>query len=160
MSQTTFTPSESLREYTFHRFFDAPRSAVFQAWVNPYQLAQWWGPEGFTNSVCTLDVRPGGAIRIDMRSPEGVIYPMGGTYREIETPARLVFVSAVRDQNGRSLFEVLNTATFIEAEGETAFNIEVRVFNVAPGAAQHLTGMNEGWNQSLNRLASFLSSFN
>jgi DNA-binding transcriptional ArsR family regulator len=44
------------------------------------------GPTGFTNPRCELDVRPGGAIRIDMRAPDGTVYPMSGVYQEIVEP--------------------------------------------------------------------------
>lgn len=56
------------REITITRMFDAPRAVVFRAWTDAGQLAQWWGPKGFTNPVCEIDVRVGGAIRIHMRS--------------------------------------------------------------------------------------------
>lgn len=159
MPETQNNPIEAGRQFAFHRFFDAPRHLVFQAWVNPYQLAQWWGPEGFTNPVCELDVRPGGAIRIDMRGPDNVVYPMGGSYREITEPEHLVFTSAALDETGRPIFEVLNTASFSEADGETAFNLEARIGSTTPRADQCLSGMSEGWNQSLDRLAAFLRSF-
>ena len=45
----------------FTREFDAPREVVFRAWTDPVRLAQWWGPHGFSNPVCELDPRPGGA---------------------------------------------------------------------------------------------------
>src|SRR5260370_38194760 len=70
--------------------FDAPRAAVFRAWSDAGQLAQWWGPKGFTNPVCEIDVRVGGAIRIHMRSPDGNIYPMKGEFPEIGPPGRLL----------------------------------------------------------------------
>ena len=78
------------REITITRMFDAPRAVVFRAWTDAGQLAQWWGPKGFTNPVCEIDVRVGGAIRIHMRSPDGNIYPMKGEFREIVPPERLV----------------------------------------------------------------------
>jgi uncharacterized protein YndB with AHSA1/START domain len=97
------------------RMFDAARELVFKAWTDPKQMAQWWGPKGFTNPVCELDVRPGGAILIHMRGPDGVIYPMYGTFHEIVEPERLVMTtSAVPDEAGSDQLEVLNTITFAE----------------------------------------------
>jgi uncharacterized protein YndB with AHSA1/START domain len=49
------------RAFVITRVFDAPRALVFKAWTDPKHVAQWWGPPGFTNPVCELDVRPGGA---------------------------------------------------------------------------------------------------
>ena len=59
------------RELVITRIFDAPQKAVFAAWTDPERLKHWWGPKDFTNPVCELDVRPGGAIRIHMRGPDG-----------------------------------------------------------------------------------------
>src|SRR5580700_11269312 len=58
------------------RIFDAPREVVFRAWTDPERMKRWWGPKNFTNPVCEVDARPGGTIRIHMRAPDGVIYPM------------------------------------------------------------------------------------
>jgi uncharacterized protein YndB with AHSA1/START domain len=67
-------PDHADQELIITRVFDAPRKLVFKAWTDPKHVAQWWGPNGFTNPVCELDVRPGGAIRIDMHGPDGTIY--------------------------------------------------------------------------------------
>ena len=81
------------KEVTITRLFDAPRALVFKAWTDPKQLAQWWGPHGFTTPVCEVDVRPGGALLIHMRGPDGVVYPNKGVFHEIVEPDRLVFTS-------------------------------------------------------------------
>src|SRR2546428_7179157 len=107
------------RELAFTRTFAAPREIVFKMWTDPKHMAQWWGPHGFTNPVCELDVRPGGAIRIEMRDSEGTVYPMTGTFREIVRPERLVFTAEALDQNGTPVLEVLNTVTFEEKTGTT-----------------------------------------
>ena len=75
------SPSGVGQELTLVRVYAAPREKVFKAWVDCELAAKWWGPRGFTNPVCELDPRPGGAIRIDMRGPDGTVYPMGGTFR-------------------------------------------------------------------------------
>ena len=54
------------------RIFDAPRDLLFKAWTERDRLQRWWGPGGFTNPVCEIDPRPGGAIRIHMRSPKAI----------------------------------------------------------------------------------------
>jgi uncharacterized protein YndB with AHSA1/START domain len=68
MTATAATKPLSKRDLTISRVFDAPRGRVFKAWIDANHMAQWWGPQGFTNPVCELDVRPGGAIRIHMRT--------------------------------------------------------------------------------------------
>ncbi len=74
------------------RIFDAPREmGVSGVRTEPARQQRWWGPKNFTNPVCEIDVRPGGAIRIDMRAPDGITYPMSGVFQEIDRPRRMVF---------------------------------------------------------------------
>jgi uncharacterized protein YndB with AHSA1/START domain len=140
------------------RLIKAPRDRVYAAWTDPAQLAQWWGPDGFTNPVCELDVRPGGAIRIEMRGPDGTIYPMTGTFQEITKPERLIFTAEALDQNGAVALEVLNTVTFEEKNGKTTLTLQARVTKVMGEGASYLEGMEAGWTQSLERLAIHLRS--
>jgi uncharacterized protein YndB with AHSA1/START domain len=142
------------------RTFAAPPDLVFKMWTDPKHMSQWWGPHGFTNPVCELDVRPGGAIRIDMRDPDGTVYPMTGTFHEIIRPKRLVFSAQARDENGTALLEVLNTVTFEAKNGKTTLTLEARVTKVVGEGSSYLEGMEAGWTQSLERLASCLNSKN
>jgi uncharacterized protein YndB with AHSA1/START domain len=146
------------QELVIERIFDAPRELVFKMWTDPKHLAQWWGPKGFTNPVCELDVRPGGAILIHMRGPDGTVYPMKGVFREIVEPERLVFSSAALDESGNPLFEVLNTITFAEHNGKTKQTMRARVIKRTAKAAPYLAGMEAGWTQSLARLADLLAT--
>jgi uncharacterized protein YndB with AHSA1/START domain len=141
------------------RILNAPRSLVFQAWTDAKQLAQWWGPTGFTNPVCELDLKVNGEIRIDMRAPNGVVYPMSGAYREIVPPERLVFTSAALDATGKPMFENLNTVTFEEFEGnKTVVTVKARVLWETPEAGRHLDGMAQGWALTIDRLDNFMST--
>ncbi len=143
-------------EAVFERTIDASREAVFRAWTDPAQLKRWWGPKMFTNPVCEVDLRPGGAILIHMRGPDGTVYPMKGEFKEIAAPERLVFTSSALDEKGEPIFETLDTVTFAEKGGRTELRIQVNVSKQTPAAAQYLKGMGEGWNQSLDRLEEFL----
>lgn len=78
-------------ELVITRVLDAPRRVVFKAWTDPAQAVRWWGPRGFTTHSCTMDVQPGGACSLCMRSPEGVEHWRHGVYREVVEPERLVF---------------------------------------------------------------------
>ena len=146
------------RELTLTRIFAAPRALVFQAWTEPQRVARWWGPTGFTNPVCELDLRPGGTIRIVMRAPDGTDYPMTGVFREIVVPERLVFTNNAVDAAGKTLLEGLTTVTFAEHEGKTKLVLKTRAVAVAAAAARFLDGMEEGWTQSLERLGEFVAA--
>jgi len=146
------------REVTITRVLNAPRSRVFKAWTDPKQLAQWWGPDRFTNPVCELDVRAGGAILIHMRAPDGTIYPMTGTFREIVPPERLVFLAVAEDHSGNRHLESLTTVTFEEQGGKTKLTVHAKAVGFSAAAPQMLGGMEAGWTQSLERLAELVAS--
>src|ERR1700735_1778713 len=87
-------------EIVITRVFNAPRALVYRAWTNPVHLARWWGPRGFTNPRCEIDVRAGGIMRIDMRAPNGTVYPMAGIFLELKEPEQIVFTSGALDEKG------------------------------------------------------------
>jgi len=146
-------PSPSPGELVLTRLLAAPRTQVFQAWTDPERLARWWGPAGFTNPVCELEPKPGGAIRILMRAPDGTEYPMGGAVRDVDAPRRLVFTATAHEEaDGIPGLENLNTITFEEQDGGTALTVIVQVLRHTPTAAPALAGMAQGWGQSLDRL--------
>jgi uncharacterized protein YndB with AHSA1/START domain len=151
------TKPSAQREVTLTRTFDATRRMVFKLWTEPEHMAQWWGPKGFTNPVCELDARPGGAIRIHMRAPDGTVYPMSGTFREVVEPERLVFSAIAEDLEGNPLLEALTTVTFAEHGGKTTVTVHAKAVGIAPLAPQMLDGMQAGWTQSLERLAALLA---
>jgi uncharacterized protein YndB with AHSA1/START domain len=144
--------SEAGRELVLTRVLDAPRSLVFEVWTDPKHMAQWWGPHGFTNPVCEVDVRPGGAIRILMRAPSGVDHLMTGTFREIAPPERLVFTAIAMDEDGNFALETLTTVSFAERDGKTTLTVHARVIRATEKAVRMLAGMDAGWSQSLERL--------
>jgi len=152
------TKESSEWDLVLTRVFDAPRELVFRAWTETSHVAQWWGPKGFTNPVCEMDLRAGGKLRIHMRAPDGVVYPMTGVFEEIVAPERLVFVSSALDGDGKSMFDVLNTVSFAEQRGRTELTLRARVINATAQAPQYLKGMQAGWTQSLDRLGEHLAS--
>jgi len=141
---------------TITRVFDAPRSLVFKAWTDPKMMARWWGPKYFTAPLVESDARKDGKIRIHMRGPEGTIYPMHGVYREVVEPERLVITHYVEDDKGNIALEVLVTVTFTDQNGKTKLSMQATPVKATPEAAFMLEGMNEGWNQQLDRLAELL----
>jgi uncharacterized protein YndB with AHSA1/START domain len=151
------TTNTGLPEVLITRIFNAPRELVYRAWTDPKQMAQWWGPRYFTNPVCEMDVRPGGAILIHMQDPDGVVYPMKGVFQEVVEPERLVFTSsAFEGEDGSSLLEDTTTVTFEEQDGKTKLTVHSVITKAAPGAEGALAGMEEGWTQSLDKLAEYL----
>jgi uncharacterized protein YndB with AHSA1/START domain len=73
------------------RSFAHPRESVFNAFADPAQLAQWWGPNGFTNTISRFELRPGGVWRFVMHGPDGAGYENTSEFVEIVRPERIVF---------------------------------------------------------------------
>lgn len=152
-------PNDVPTELHITRFFKAPRDLVFDAWTRPEMLAEWWGPKGFTAPRCEFEARNGGRIHIDMRAPDGKLYPMGGKVVEIYPPYRLHFTASALDAEGRPMFENWNSVFFEEAEGGTLVTLDVHVMTMTDQAPQYLKGMRTGWSMSLDKLADRLEAF-
>jgi uncharacterized protein YndB with AHSA1/START domain len=73
------------------REFDAPRELVFSLFTDPKHLAQWFGPNGFTTTTSSFDMRPGGVWRFVMHGPDGRDYQNRVTYEEVVPPERIVY---------------------------------------------------------------------
>ena len=141
------------RELVITRIFAAPRQLVFKAWTEPERMMQWWSPRGFTTTSCTVDLRPGGAWRCCMRSPEGTEHTERGVYREIVEPERLVFTHAWEDADGKPGHETLVTVTFAEHGGKTTVTFHQAVFESVAARDSH----QEGWGEGLDNLAAYLA---
>jgi uncharacterized protein YndB with AHSA1/START domain len=142
------------RELVITRVFDAPRPLVFKAWTEPEHLVRWWGPQGFTTPSCTMDVRPGGAFRLCMRSPEGTDHWLRGVYREIVEPERLVCTWAWEDAEGKPGHETLLTVSFADHGGKTKLTLHQAVFESVTARDSH----QGGWTECLDRLAGYLAT--
>ena len=139
-------------EVVITRTFDAPRELVFRMWTEPRHFARWWGPKGFTNPVCELDARPGGAILVHMRAPNGAVYPLTGTFREVVPLDRIVFTCIAEDGQGNAALDEITTVTFAAEGSKTKVTVRSKAVGLAPAASHMLSGMEKGWSQTLDRL--------
>lgn len=151
-AMTDAAPRSVAHELLITRVLDAPRALVFRAWTEPERLVRWWGPRGFSTPSCKMDVRPGGAWRVCMRSPEGSLHWLRCTYREVEEPARLAFTWAWEDAEGRPGHETLVTVDFVEQDERTRLVVHQAAFESESARDSH----HEGWSGTLDRLADFL----
>jgi uncharacterized protein YndB with AHSA1/START domain len=103
-------------ELRISRVYDAPVKAVWDAWTDPEQVKQWWGPRGFTLTTHSKDLRPGGTWRYTMHGPDGTDYPNVTLYHEVEICSRLVYDHGGSDDRP-PLFRV--TVEFEEVDGKT-----------------------------------------
>jgi uncharacterized protein YndB with AHSA1/START domain len=144
------------REIVITRIFDAPRELVFEAWTNPIHAAQWWGPNGFTNTIQEMDVRPGGVWRFIMHGPDGVDYPNKIVYKDVVKPERLVYAHGGDEENDPGQFQV--TVTFDHQGNKT--ELTMRSLFVSKEERDKVVreyGAIEGGNQTLTRLGEYLA---
>jgi uncharacterized protein YndB with AHSA1/START domain len=145
------------------RIFDAPRELVYRAWTDAKQLAKWFPPEGFSSPRCEVDPRPGGVIRVDMRAPDGPpfdgkVFPGPGVFREVVPNERLVFTMQPEVAPGQTMPMVVTTVRFEDHAGnKTKLTVEQTLPTVADFETMVKTGMAQGINESLDKLAGVLS---
>ncbi len=145
---------QSGRELVVTRVFDAPRRLVFKLWVEPEHAARWWAPQECVLVSCEMDVRPGGAWRRGMRTPNGGVVWKQGVYREIVEPERLVFTYADEDIQGMPGHETLVTVTFAEEDGKTRLTLRQVLFDTVEARDGHRAG----WTSALEGFADYLGS--
>jgi uncharacterized protein YndB with AHSA1/START domain len=156
MAATNAKPSAAVdaeRELVITHLLDAPRAMVFRAWTESKQAMQWWGPEGFTVVAVEMDLRPGGAWRKCMRSPEGRDYWRRGIYREVVAPERLVFTYVSDDPLGEPGHETLVTVTFAERGDRTMMILRHSGFESVPARDSH----RGGWTSCIERFARYIT---
>jgi uncharacterized protein YndB with AHSA1/START domain len=134
------------REIATTRVFDAPRDLVFDAWTSPEHVAQWWGPNGFTTTTHSMDVRPGGDWIFVMHGPDGTDYKNHIVYREVVRPERLVY-----DHVSGPLF---HATVIFEAEGDKTRIRMQMLFETAAlrNKVAEEFGAVQGLEQTLNHL--------
>ncbi len=113
------------------RVYDVPVDAVWDAWTDPEQVAQWWGPRGFTLTTHSKDLRAGGHWAYTMHGPDGTDYENKALYYEVEEHKKLMYDHGGNDDRP-PLFRV--TVLFSEAGGKTT--MDMRMTLPTPEAAE------------------------
>jgi len=83
--------STSDRELKLSRTFNAPVELVWEVWTDPRHLEQWWGPDGFSNTISKMEVKPGGEWDLMMHGPDGTDYKNKSAFREVVPLKKLVY---------------------------------------------------------------------
>lgn len=156
---------------TITRVFNAPREKVWQAWTDPEMVKKWWGPEGFWAPSIQIDLRVGGKYIYGMHGPKDSQWDRdmysSGIFKEIVPMEKIVTTDYFSDKDGNKLepsaegqdkdfpTEMTVTITFEDAgEGKTKLTIFYpRAENEKQFEAMLKSGMKEGWQSSLNKLA-------
>lgn len=146
------------REIVMTRVFDAPRWLVFDAFTKPELVRQWLlGPPGWTMPVCEIDLRVGGAYRyVWRRDSDGTEMGMGGIYREIAKPERLI--ATERFDEAWYPGEAVGTLVLTEQGGKTTVTQTVLYQSREARDAVLKSGMEKGVAMSYERLAELLAT--
>jgi len=145
------------REIVITREFDAPRALVFDAITRPELLKQWLvGPEGWSMVICKVDLKVGGSYRYVWRHTKGTEMGIGGVYREIVVPERLV----ATEKFDESWYpgEAVGTMVLVEHGGKTTLTQTVRYESREARDGVLQSRMEEGLAASYDRLATLLTS--
>lgn len=79
--------------HSFHisTIINAPVEKAWKVWTDAEHISQWWGPDGFTNTIHIMDIKPGGEWRLTMHGPDGKRYPNKSEFVEIDINRKIVF---------------------------------------------------------------------
>ncbi len=144
MANTKAGPANTLR---IARTFAAPREKVFRAWTDAEELKKWWGPVGYATPTAEVDLRVGGRYRLGMRKlPDGKIFHLSGTYREVRAPEKLMYTWFW--ENEPELGETLVTVEFRARSSSTEVVVTHELFPNQKMRDDH----DKGWNSCLDRL--------
>jgi len=121
---------------------NAPVAAVWKVWTDPEHIKNWWGPEGFTNTIHTMNVAEGGEWRLTMHGPDGKNYPNKSVFREIVPNKKMVFQHYNPNYIATIVFEPEDEKTLLEwtvtFETDELFETVVKVFKADEGLTQNV----------------------
>lgn len=135
------------------RIYEAPIQVVWQAWVDPAQAAQWWGPRGFTLTTHSKDFRAGGGWHYTMHGPDGVDYPNKTKYLEVKEPSLLVYDHGGYDDRP-PLFRV--TVRFTEVKAGTQMDMTMTLPTPEAAAETRKFIKKAGGDATWDRLGEYL----
>src|SRR6185503_18173356 len=146
------TPSD--REIAMIREFDAPRELIFEAYTTPALVQRWLGVQNnWVLAVCEIDLRPGGKYRYVWRGPDQMEMGMGGTFKEVKAPERIV--ATEKFDEAWYPGEAQTTLTLVEKNGKTTLTLTVR-YESAAARDTALRTMEDGVAVGFDMLANVL----
>ncbi len=148
------TPSD--REIVVTRSFDAPRSLLWDWHTRPDLVKRWlFGPDGWTMSVCEIDLQVGGSYRYRWHNA-GTGYEFGATgeHLEVDAPSRVAATERMDGFDG----EAVNTMELTQAGGRTRLTVAMRFPSTAVRDGALQSGMTGGMAQSYDRLEALIGT--
>ena len=135
------------RELTISRLLNAPRELVWEVWTKAEHIKNWWGPTGFTNTIFSMEVKPGGVWDFIMHGPDGTDYKNKSIYKEIIKPERIVFEHVSPKFTATITFEEKNGKTLLTwnmlFETKEQFEKVVKTFKADEGLKQNIVKLED-----------------
>jgi uncharacterized protein YndB with AHSA1/START domain len=130
------------REISINRTLNAPIDLVWEAWTTPEHLAQWWGPNGFTNTISEMNMVPGGEWHLVMHGPDGKDYNNKSIFKEIIPHKKIVFDHFAPNFTATIEFDAQGDKTFLKwhmlFESAELFIQVVKTFKADEGLKQNV----------------------
>ena len=131
------------RELRLTGKIEAPIELVWKVWSEPDHIAKWWGPEGFTNTITKMDMKPEGEWNLVMHGPDGTDFPTNNKFIEVLPLEKIVYMHVNAPQFVSTItFEAKNGQTLIKwhmlFETPEVFEQVVKVFRADEGLRQNL----------------------
>jgi len=153
MPKTDYVIEPGRQEIISTTMLDAPRELVFKAYTDPKLFAKWWGPRKYKIEIEEFDSRPGGSWRATHVGTDGSRHGFRGVNHDVVEPER---ICATFEYLGVPGHVALQTATF-EAVGNKTRLVAHQVFqSVMDRDGMVASGMQEGADESMERLAELL----
>jgi uncharacterized protein YndB with AHSA1/START domain len=140
--------STSDRELRISRLFDAPIELVWEVWTDPDHIKNWWGPNGFTNTITRMDMKPGGEWDLVMHGPDGTDYKNKSVFKEIIKHKKIVYEHVTGPKFTSTIeFEKRGETTFLSwhmlFQSREEFIQTVKTFKADEGLRQNIEKLNE-----------------
>lgn len=131
------------RELLLTRVLNAPVELVWEVFTEPEHISQWWGPDGFTNTISKMDVQPGGEWNLIMHGPDGTDYKNNIVFREIVKERKLVFDHVSSPKHYTTItFEAQGDKTLLTwhmvFETKEQFQQVIKVYKADGGLVQNI----------------------
>jgi uncharacterized protein YndB with AHSA1/START domain len=145
------------REFIITRTLSAPPALVWQVWSDPVHLAKWWGPNGFTNTIASHDLRTGGEWLYTMHGPDGTDYPNWMRFKEVVPQERIAYDHGSFPDDP----EAFQGEVTFEAVGESQTQVTLRIVLASAALRDGMFefGVFEGGDQTLSRLQEYVKAF-
>lgn len=156
--------ADPARDLVLERVVELSPEQVWAAWTTPELLKQWFTPAPWTTVECDMDLRPGGAFRTVMRSPDGDEFPGAGCILEVVPGRKLVWTSALGPGYRPAAGDAAGPFTFtavitMEPHPEGTRYTALAVHGDEAGCAAHAEmGFHTGWGAALDQLVALMRS--